>query len=141
MLGRFKNRLWKKDISFQRVPPACHRANSAERAIQTTNAHFKVGLATVDPNFPIREWDRLIKQAETTLNLLRSARVNPKLSAYAYIFGQFDYNKTPIVPPGTRVFVHDKAEKRSTWAPNGEAGWTIGPSPDHYRCLKCFYQN
>ena len=127
-----------KGISFQRVPPACHRASSAERAIQTTKAHFKAGLATVDPNFPIREWNRLINQAEMTLNLLWSARVNPKLSAYAYIFGQFDYNKTPIVPPGTRVFVHDKAEKRSTWAPNGEAGWTIGPSPDHYRCIKCF---
>ena len=80
-------------------------------------AHFKAGLATIDSNLPIREWDRLIKQAEITLNLLRSSRANPKLSAYTYLFGQFDYNKTPIVPPGTRVLVHDKSDKRSTWAP------------------------
>ena len=65
--------------------------------------------------------------------------MNPKLLAYAYIFGQFDYKKTPIVPPGTRVLVHDKADKQSTWPPNGETGWTIGPSPEHYRCLKCFF--
>ena len=100
--------------------------------------HFKVGLSTVDPNFPIREWDRLINQAEITLNLLRISRANPKLSAYAYLFGQFDYNKTPIIPPGTQVLVHDKADKRSTLALNGEQGWTIGTSPEYYCCLKYF---
>ena len=31
----------------------------------------------------VAEWDRLLFQAELTLNLLRSSRVNPKLSAYA----------------------------------------------------------
>ena len=138
--AHLKTAFGQKDITFQRVPPACHRANTADRAIQTAKAHFKAGLATLDPNFPIREWDWLIPQAEITLNLLRSSRVNPKLSACTYIFGQFDYNKTPLVPPGTKVLGHHKANKRPTFAPNGEEGWTIGPSPEHYRCLKCFFQ-
>lgn len=84
-------------------------------------------IVTVDPKFPIEEWNRLINQAVVTHNLLRSAPVNPKLSAYAYIFGLFDYNKTPIVPsPGIWVLVDDKSDKRSTWAPNGEQ-YRAGP--------------
>ena len=66
------------------------------------------GLALLDPNFPMREWDRLLPQAEQTLNLLRVARAKPKLSVYAYIFGHFDWNTTPLVPPGIRVLAHNK---------------------------------
>jgi hypothetical protein len=28
---------------------------------------------------------------------------------------------------------------RETWAPNGEEGWYIGPSLNHYRCVNCYY--
>ena len=68
----------------------------------------------------MREWDRLLSQTDITLSLLRSARVNPKLSAYAYLFGQFDYNKTPLVLPGTEVVAHTKVSKRASWQLNGE---------------------
>jgi len=27
---------------------------------------------------------------------------------------------------------------RATWDPNGKLGWYIGPSPHHYRCVKCY---
>ena len=73
------------------------------------------------------------------MNLLRSSRVNPKLSAYAFLFGNFDYNKTPIVPPGTRVLAHTKVSVRKTWEENGEEGWYVGPSMEHYRCIKVFF--
>ena len=106
--SELKKAFHKDSIGFQRVPPSCHRANMAERAILTFKSHFKAGLASLDPDYPIREWDRLLPQAEMTLNLLRSSRLNPKLSAHAFLFGQFDYNKTPIVPPGTKVVVHKK---------------------------------
>ena len=42
------------------------------------------------------------------LNLLRNSRVNPKLSAYAYAYGEFDFNKTPLCPPGAETVVHLK---------------------------------
>ena len=103
----------------------------AERTVQTFKNHFKAGLATVDPDFPLAEWYRLLSQAEITLNLLWVSRVNPKLSAYAYIFGEFNYNATPLAPLGTRVLAHVKPSKRPTWTPNGDEGWYVGPSLEH----------
>ena len=84
--------------------------------------------ASVHSDFQLREWDGLMPQANLTLNLLRGSRTNPNLS----IEGQFDYNKTPIAPPGTKVVKHEAADQRHTWGPNGEKGWTIGTSLDHY---------
>ena len=57
-------------ITYQLVTPYKHRNNQAERAIQTFKAHFKSTLVTVDPNFLLSEWYRLIPQANITLNLL-----------------------------------------------------------------------
>lgn len=128
----------KKETTYQLVPPQNHRANAAERAIQTFKTHFKSGLSTVDSNFPIAEWDRLLDQAILTLNLLQSSRINPKLSAYAQLYGQFDFNATPIAPPGTKVIIHKKPESRASWDLNGQEGWYIGRSPQHYRCVKCY---
>jgi len=76
----------KAKTTFQFVPPHTHRANVAERAIQTFKGRFKAGLASVHPDFPISEWDRLLEQVFLTLRLLRASKVNPKLSAYAYLF-------------------------------------------------------
>ena len=134
----FKKALNKYNIDYQRVPPHIHRRNAAERAIRTFKNHFLAGLATCDPQFPIYEWDRLLYQAVLTLNLLRSSRVNQNLSAWAYLFGNFDFNKTPLAPPGTRVVVHEKPQQRASWAFHGVDGWYIGPSPEHYRCVKCY---
>lgn len=128
----------KAKTTFQFVPPHTHRANVAERAIQTFKGHFKAGLTSVHPDFPISEWDRLLDQAFLTLNLLRASKVNPKLSAYAYLFGNFDFNKTPLAPPGTKAVIHSKPTQRASWDPNGKVGWYIGPSLTHYRCMKCF---
>ena len=137
--NELKSAFFKHDIGFQLDKPHLHRADAAERAIRTFKEHFKAGLASLDPDFPVREWDRLIPQGEMTLNLLRASRINPKLSAFAHLFGMFDYNKTPIVPPGTKIVAHLKPDTRSSWAANGEEGWTIGPALDHYRCLNCYF--
>ena len=128
----------KQKTSFQLVPPHTHRANAAERAIQTFKSHFTAGLASVDPEFPVTEWDRLLDQAFITLNLLRTARVNPKLSAHTYLFGNFDFNSTPLAPPGTKVVTHINVDNRPTWGARGKEGWYVGPSLNHYRCVGCF---
>ena len=54
------------------------------------------------------------------MNMLRGSRMNPKLSAWDQVCGVYDYNSTPIGPPGTRVLVHEKANERGTWAPHGD---------------------
>ena len=73
-----------------------------------------------------------------TLKLLRNSRVNPALSACAYLFGPYDFNKSPMAPPWTRVIVHKKTGNRTSWVQYGTKGWYIGPSLDHYRCIQCY---
>ena len=90
----------------------------------------------MNPSFTITHWDQLLEQAEITLNLLRASRVNPKLSAYAYLFGNFDFNKTPLAPPGTKVAVHIKPGNRPSWGHHVELGYYVGPAMEHYRCFK-----
>jgi hypothetical protein len=123
---------------YQLVPPHVHRRNAAERATRTFKSHLLAFLATCDPDFPVAEWDRLLFQAKLTLNLLRSSRVNPRLSAHAYLFGNFDFNKTSLASPGTKVVVHLKPDQRASWAYHGEEGWYVGPSMEHCRCVKCY---
>jgi hypothetical protein len=72
-----KNFFTVNDIAHQLVPPHCHRSNAAERAIRTFKEHFVEGLSSVDPAFPLHLWDRLLPQAEITLNLLRTSRLHP----------------------------------------------------------------
>eukprot|EP00804_Cyclotella_cryptica_P003025 CCRYP_006012-RA/>CCRYP_006012-RA protein AED:0.40 eAED:0.40 QI:0/0/0/1/0/0/2/0/304 len=85
------------------TPLDIHRCNNAERAIQTFKSHFISILAGVDNSFPINEWDDLLPQTILTLNLLRNANVAPKISAYAYHHGPFDYDRMQLSPIGCTV--------------------------------------
>jgi len=111
-----------------------HRRNLAERAIQTFKNHFISGLCSTHPDFPLNLWDKLLPQAELTLNLLRPSRIQPHLSAYAQLYGPFQYNSTPFAPPGIKVLLHESPEQRSnSWSPHNLEGWYLGPSMQHYR--------
>ena len=136
--SQLKDTLTKAHLTFQLVPPHVHRRNAAERAIKTFKNHFLSVLATADNEFPITEWDRLLPQAEMTLNLMRAARCNPRLSAYTYLHGIHNFATTPLAPAGTKVVIHKKPQNRASWDYHGRTGWYIGPAPDHYRCFRCF---
>jgi hypothetical protein len=123
-----------ENIAFQLVPPGVHRANTAERAIRTFKNHFISGLCTTDPKFPLHLWDRLVPQALITLNLLRASRINPNLSAYAQVFGQYNFSAHPLAPPGTHFLIHEKPHNRASWAPHALDAWYLGPALNHYRC-------
>ena len=125
-------------IAIQLAPPHMHQQNLAECAIRTFKEHLISIRVGYDPNFPKNLWDHLIFQAVITLNLLRPSRIYPKLSAYACIFGQFDYNHAPMAPLGTKVLVHEKPKQRGSWADHGVVGWYIGPALNHYRCYLCY---
>jgi hypothetical protein len=133
-----KQFLHSKDIQFQLVPPRVHRQNAAERAIRTFKNHFIAMLCSTDKQFPIHLWDRLIPQVVITLNLLRQSRLNPKFSAHVQLHGLFDYNKTPLAPPGTKVLMHKKTDHRGSWSPRGLNGWYIGPAMEHYRAHRVY---
>lgn len=125
-------------VEYQLVPPHIHRCNAAERTIRTFKNHFVEGLYTCDPNFPSREWYRLLPQCDIILNLLRSVRRNPSLSTHAALLGNFDFNRTSMVPLGTKAMVYEKPNKRLPWAEHGSEAWYIGPSMEHYRYFKCY---
>jgi hypothetical protein len=90
------------DVEYQLVPPHCHRHNAAEQAIRTFKEHFVTGLASVDPTFPLHLWDRLLPQAEITLNLLCTSRLHPQLSAAVHFHGLVDYNKQIFLRQGSK---------------------------------------
>ena len=117
-----KQAFTKHSVNFQLVPPHVHRRNAAERAIQTWKNHFSAGLATCDPKFPLAEWDRLMPQADLTLNLLRSSRSYPKLSAHSCLNKAFNFLDTPLAPPGTRVVAHITPSQHANMAPHGVDG-------------------
>jgi len=127
-----------ENINIQLVEPHDHRVNAAERAIQTFKHHFIAGLATVDIDFPIQLWDEFLPQAQMTLNMLRTSRQNPNKTAYEELHGQFDFNKTPIAPLGTRALIYDDPDSRTSWAPHGTDAFYVSPALLHYRCLRFF---
>ena len=90
-------------IKYQLVSPGDHRDNPAERAIRTFKAHFIAMLSGTDPDYPPKAWDLLLPQAVTTLNFLNRSRIQPKLSAYSIIHGNFDFNATPLAPAGCKT--------------------------------------
>jgi hypothetical protein len=65
--------------------------------------------------------------------MLRTSRINPKLLAATHIFGQHDFNRSPLAPPGTRIIAYETPGKRKNLAPHGQGGWYIGPALEHYR--------
>ena len=77
-----KESMIEKEVDFQLVPPHIHQRNLAERAISTFKDHFIAGLDSVDQQFSIHLWCRLLPQATLTLNLMQQSNTNPKLSAY-----------------------------------------------------------
>jgi hypothetical protein len=83
-------------------------------------------------------WDRLLPQAEITLNLLRTSRLHPQLSAAAHYHGLLDYNKTAFAPPGCKIIAHERPGNRGTWAPHGQHGYSLVPAMHHYRCQNVY---
>ena len=98
-------------VGYQLVPPHIHCRNTAEHPIRT----FKKILSTLSgmaPNYPNNLWDLLLPQTDLTLNIPRKSTLNPKISAWEYLQGSFDYKATPLGPIGCPVMIH---RKTSNW--------------------------
>jgi hypothetical protein len=87
---------WK--TTFQLVPPHMQRRKKTKRMIRQFKNHFLSILTSNDATFPPYLSDLLLPQAKLTINLLRQATNNPKICAWEYFNGPFDFNKTPLAP-------------------------------------------
>ena len=63
--------------------------------------------------------------------MLRKSIIHPHLSPSTHIYGYFDYNRTPLAPPGTRLVIYNRPNNRASWAPYGKYSWFIGPDIEH----------
>jgi hypothetical protein len=130
----FAMHLQRNNIKIDLVPPHQHRRNKAERAIRTYKNHFIAMMSGVDPSFPMVAWNELLTHAEITVNLLRKCPSHPRLSAWAGMHGEYDFDANPLAPPGTAVTVYETPDQRQSWAKHGVQGFYLGPALDHYRC-------
>jgi hypothetical protein len=133
-----KNFFTTQNINYKLVPPHCQRRNAAEHAIRIFKEQFLAGISSVDPSFPMHLWERLLPQAEITLNLLRTSCLHPQLSSDTHYHGLVDYNKTDFAPPGCKIIANKKPVKRRAWAPHGQHGYSLGPAMHHYRCQNVY---
>ena len=98
--------------------------------------HFKAILVRVDKTFPMHLWDRLLQKTESTLNMLWQTNIAPKISAYAYMYGQHDFNKMPLAPMGCAVLIHNKQAVKKTWDDHANKRYYTETSREHYQCYK-----
>ena len=129
-----KKFLTEKECDLQLVEPHNHRVNTAERAIQTFKDAFIAALATTDQDFSLQLWDRMAPQVQDTLNLLRTSRINPNISAYEALNGPYNWDRYPLAPPGCKSIIYKAPAVRGSWASRGTDAWYLGPLADHYRC-------
>ena len=112
----YKDEIRYLGMLYQLVPPDDHRCNIAERSTQTWKNHFVGVLSRAAATFPLHLWCQAIPQDKRQLVLLSMSNVNPKISSYAHVYGQHDYNADSFVPIVMESLVHDKPNLRKTFA-------------------------
>ena len=128
----YKEEILAANMSYQLVPPDNHHQHISERAIQTWKSHFIGVLAGIAATFPLHLWCQIIPQAERQIILVSQTNLNPKISAYAYVYGQHEYNSAPFVPIVMESLVHDKPNKIKTFAEHCRKGYVLGTPFEHY---------
>jgi hypothetical protein len=70
--------------------------------------------------------------------MLWQSKVTPTVSAFAYLWGQHDYNAYPFASLGCKVEAHGTPGVRTTWAAHTVSGYYIGNAWEHYRCPEVY---
>ena len=77
-------------------------------------------------------WEKLLFQTELTINIIRQATLNPKISAWEYFNGAFEYEATPLEPIGCKIVIHTTSNNRKSWYQRGREGFIVGTALQHY---------
>ena len=54
------------------------------------------------------------------------------------MFGEFDFNSTPLAPPIIKVLIHMIPSNKRTFGTHAIDGWYIEPNISHYRFYFCY---
>ena len=73
------------------------------------------------------KWDlQDIPNAPMGQTHISSTDNDPNISSRAMMEGNFDFKKTLLAPPGTKVVVNEKPNIRRIWGQQGLQVWYIG---------------
>ena len=50
--------------------------------------------------------------------------------------GEYHFDATPVAPPGSEMFMHEKPNRRKTFGLNAKKAWYIAPCFKHYQTFK-----
>ena len=137
----YRKKISATHMNFQPVPPDDHRCNLAEKEIHTWKDNFIGVMSGTVATFPVHLWCQAIPQAEWQLFLLRKSNVNPKVSAYAHIYGPHDYKAATFLPIGMETLVHDNPKRRGNFAENFSKWYVLGTASEHYRSWKMWMKD
>ena len=98
--------------------------------------HFISGLSNYNPSFSLTEWYQIMPQWDITLNHLRSLQHQPKISAQACLFRNFNFNRMPLTVPGTNFLPQKALQQRHIFALNSIEGFYVRPTQEKYICYK-----
>ena len=129
----YKDEIRELGMLYQLVLPDDHPRTIAERDIKNWKNHFVGVLSGADATFTLHLWCRAIPKAKRQLMLLSMSNVNSKISSYAHVYGQHDYNAEPFVPIGMEYLVHDNPNHRKTFAAHCKKGYVLDTSFEHFR--------
>jgi len=109
-----------------------HKANPAERHIQTGKDHIIAIIAAAHPDCPQELWCESLAHAEATLN---SMRPGPNgMSAYKAYWGvDYDLNAHPLAPWGSKCEAYVPKELRNTWGYRSQESYYMGAEIKNYR--------
>ena len=110
--AEFKQAIRANNMTYELTSADDHSRNIAEKAIKTFKDHFIAIMWGTDDVFLMHLWDRLLPQAEMTLNMFRPSRLVPAISAHAHLHGQHDYAYQPLAPMGCVVELRVTPNKR-----------------------------
>ena len=68
----------------------------------------------MDSKGPLFLWDLMLGQIDMQVNMLRQSNVTPKVSAFAHLNDQHDFNRHPLAPLGIEVHSYVPPDKRKT---------------------------
>ena len=97
-----------KNVDYQITTEGIHRLKWVERSIQTLKNNFISVLCSTHPDLPLNLWDKFLPQATLNLNLLCPSSINLQLSSHSQNHGSFNFDKTPLAPPGIKVLTHER---------------------------------
>ena len=61
--------------------------------------------------------------------------------AHEVLYGKFDFNRTPLAPPGAKALIFEAASRRAARGPRPVDKWYIGPAINRYRALKFYIES